>query len=116
MTVRVETNVDFEIEAPLDSGARAKNLIRDFLATGCYEQVTIHSGFVGVLPAIVVEFLDHKHVLYASEARQFATALEKTMHQFPDFHLNGAVANLIMGMRLGADEAEAAKCQVPSTS
>ncbi len=117
MTVEHITKIDTEEEivltAPVDGAIRAKQMILEFLMLGIGEEIIIHGGLSEGKPAIVVEFGHRPHIFYTFEARMLADSLEKTMHLFPKFPHNHSVADLIMGLRLGAHGSEAAECQAP---
>lgn len=120
MTVQQITQVacesDMEITAPVDGAVRAKKMLLEYLLFGTGETLSIHGGICDNKPTIVVEFASRQHIFFTFEARLLAESLEKTIHSFPTFHANNAVADLVMALRLSADSADKLECSTPSTS
>jgi hypothetical protein len=104
------------INAPADPAVRARRAFQAFIAAHNGDQIILAIGTADGAPAVVLTIAGGPHFFLVDEARTFANGLEKAMRQFPDFSYNSSVADLIMALRAGADEAEKFGCQVPSTS
>lgn len=89
--------------------ARVMTFLKEFEAAPNDADLELRIGQMETgAPAVVISINESKHGFTAKEARTVAEIAEDTMKAFPNDPRNGELPNLILMLRHGAAQAEAA--------